>query len=80
MAMNSIFWPISPNLPEGTIVKYYLEATDVTGNRVTHPESIGTEGPPERLHQFTIDKNPPVFNIAFDQNPFSRMEMAIRTR
>jgi gliding motility-associated-like protein len=59
------------NYPDGTVVKYYVEAKDKDDNRATYPETQLTTGPPETLLQFTVDKNPPTFIISASPNPFS---------
>lgn len=61
-----------PDMPEGTVIHYYIEATDEDGNRTTSPESDLTSGPPAELYSFTVDKTGPEFTIlSAKPNPFS---------
>ncbi|MCX7746978.1 MAG: clostripain-related cysteine peptidase [Clostridia bacterium] len=58
-------------LAEGTVVKYYIEAIDGDAHRVTHPKTENLSGPPETLHQFIIDRTPPVISLHNTPEPFS---------
>lgn len=63
-----------PDLPDGAVVKYYVEAQDKadgTGNRITDPASTTATARPTEFYEFTVDKSPPQIALSASPNPFS---------
>lgn len=72
-----------PDLPDGAVVKYYVEAQDKadgTGNRITDPASTTATARPTEFYEFTVDKSPPQIALSANPNPFSPNGDAVQDR
>lgn len=59
------------DLPDATQVNYYIVAIDKDGYQATAPYSVTSQAKPDEFYTFTVDKTPPVIELALSNNPFS---------